>query len=281
MQRSDRIWVGTSGWSYPTWRRHLYEGIPARRWLAHAAETFGSLEINGSFYRQIAPETYRSWRDQTPRRFRFSLKGHRFVTHYKRLLDVERSIVMLRDSARGLGEKLAVVVWQLPSNLSADLPRLDGFLAALRVWPDVRHALEPRHRSWFTGEVEARLADARVAVCLSDAPDFPIWRTVTTDLVYVRLHGHTRKYASSYSRPHLRRWARDARRWAAAGRDVYVYFDNDAEGAAVRNALTFRAELDAVRTGRTARANSSGGRAFKTSPLRTRARRAMPTAFSR
>ena len=80
-------------------------------------------------------------------------------------------------------------------------------------------------------------------MCLSDAPDFPLWREVTADFVYVRLHGHTRKYRSRYSAAHLRRWAADARTWARAGRDVYVFFDNDAEGAAVRDALALRALL--------------------------------------
>jgi uncharacterized protein YecE (DUF72 family) len=233
--------VGTSGWVYPSWRDHLYQGIPVKRWLSHASRTFDSLEINGSFYTQIKRETYQRWRDETPPGFRFSLKGHRFVTHYKRLGEVEPSIVLLRDQARGLGDKLANVIWQLPAHFPADLDRLDGFLRALRAWPEVRHAIELRHRSWFTDRVAARLADAGVANAMGDAPDFPMWRAVTTDLVYVRLHGHTRKYASSYSPGLLRRWADDARRWNDEGRDVYVYLDNDAEGAAVRNALDLMA----------------------------------------
>jgi uncharacterized protein YecE (DUF72 family) len=116
----------------------------------------------------------------------------------------------------------------------------------------VRHALELRHRSWFTDEVAARLAAAGVANAMSDAPDFPMWRAVTTDLVYVRLHGHTRKYASSYAAASLRRWADDASRWNDEGRDVYVYLDNDAEGAAVTNALDLAAL--ASHAGRTRRA---------------------------
>ena len=82
-----------------------------------------------------------------------------------------------------------------------------------------------------------------MSVCLSDAPDFPMWREVTTDLIYVRLHGHTRKYASSYSAASLRRWAADVERWLSDGREVHVYFDNDAEGPAVRNARALQALL--------------------------------------
>jgi uncharacterized protein YecE (DUF72 family) len=236
-----RIYSGTSGWVYKGWRAHLYADTPVARWLEVASTTFDSLEINGSFYGQIAATTYARWRDATPPAFRFAVKGHRFVTHYKRLRDCRESIVRLREQARHLGPKLAVVLWQLPGNFACDLARLDDFLRALACWR-VRHAIELRHRSWFVAPVADRLRAAGVAVCLSDAPDFPMWREVTSDFVYVRLHGHTRKYASSYSGGSLRRWANDAQAWCAAGKDVFVYFDNDAEGHAVANARRF-AEL--------------------------------------
>src|SRR5690606_26668556 len=144
------------------------------------------------------------WYDQTPPHFRFALKGHRFVTHYKRLRDCEESITRLRDQVQPLREKLAAVVWQLPSRFQGDVARLVDFAHALAAWPDVRHALEMRHRTWFTPEVAATLGRAGIAVCMSDAPDFPMWRAVTTNMVYVRLHGHTRKYASCYREDTLR-----------------------------------------------------------------------------
>jgi uncharacterized protein YecE (DUF72 family) len=238
-----RAYVGTSGWVYKGWREHLYADAPVRRWLDIASHTFDALEINGSFYTQIKPETYARWRTETPEGFRFAVKGHRFVTHYKRLRDCADSVARLRDQASALGDKLAAVVWQLPSTFQRDDARLDDFLRALRAWP-VSHALELRHRSWFTDEVAARMRAANVAVCMGDAPDFPMWREVTSDLVYVRLHGHTRKYASSYSAASLKAWAADIERWLAEGRDVQIYFDNDAEGHAVRNAIALRALLD-------------------------------------
>jgi uncharacterized protein YecE (DUF72 family) len=108
---------------------------------------------------------------------------------------------------------------------------------ALRAWQTVGHSIELRHRSWFVPEVADLLRANNVAVCMGDAPDFPMWREVTATMVYVRLHGHTRKYASSYSEHSLRTWAGDAKRWLAEGRDVHIYLDNDAEGHAVRNAL--------------------------------------------
>jgi len=235
---TGQIYSGTSGWVYKGWRAHLYADTPVKRWLQVASSAFSSLEINGSFYTQIKPETYERWRAETPAGFRFAVKGHRFVTHYKRLRDCEDSIVRLRDQASGLGDKLAAVVWQLPGNFAIDLGRLDDFLRACGRWR-VRHAMELRHRSWFEPGVAARLREAGVAVCLSDAPDFPMWREITADFVYVRLHGHTRKYASSYSAASLARWAADARGWHDRGLDVFVYFDNDAEGHAVGNARGF------------------------------------------
>ena len=194
-----RTLVGTSGWVYKSWREHLYQGVPVKRWLEHASRVFPTLEINGSFYSQIKPETYARWAEVTPPEFRFSLKGHRFVTHYKRLRDCGDSIARLRDQARPLGDKLVCVLWQLPARMEADVPRLAGFLEDLRAWPEVRHAIELRHRSWFTDEVAGLLGAARVANAMGDAPDFPLWPAVTTDLVYARLHGHTRKYASRYA----------------------------------------------------------------------------------
>lgn len=229
-------------------------GVPLSKRLEHVGALFDAAEVNGSFYTQIARETYGRWAQQTPDHFRFAVKGHRYVTHYKRLAGCGDSVKRLRDQASGLGEKLAAVVWQLPASLARDDARLDDFLKALRAWPGARHVIEFRDASWFVDEVRARLERARVASCLSDAPDFPMWDAVTTDLVYVRLHGHTRKYASSYSMASLRRWARRARRWAREGRDVHVYLDNDAEGAAVRNAEALR---DLVTSARPRRATRS------------------------
>lgn len=247
MTERDRVYVGTSGWVYPTWRAHLYQGIPARRWLDVASRRFGTLEVNGSFYGQIRKETYERWREQVPVGFPLCVKGHRFLTHYKRLRDPAPSIDILRDQARGLGSSLRCVIWQLPANFHADIPRLRGFLEALiERWADVRHSFELRHTSWFTAEVADLLASAGMANCMGDAPDFPMWNAVTTDFVYVRLHGHTRKYASSYADASLLSWARKAEQWAKEGRRVYLFLDNDAEGAAVRNALKLQSILTAA-----------------------------------
>src|SRR5690606_21817587 len=121
--------------------------------------------------------------------------------------DAAGPIRLEREHAAGLGGDLAAVVWQLASNLRFDPQRLEDFCTQLGAWPETRHAIEMRHRSWFNDETADCLARHRVAACQSDSADWPMWDAVTTDLVYVRLHGHTRSYASRYSTATLKRWA--------------------------------------------------------------------------
>jgi uncharacterized protein YecE (DUF72 family) len=238
------IHVGTSGWVYDEWKQSFYAGAPRDGWLERYARSFDAVEANGTFYRLLAPRTLEGWRSRTPSSFTFTIKGHRFVTHHTRLRGAAEGVARCRDNAAPLGDKLAAVVWQLPASMRLHLPRLRELLAALDGWSEVRHALEPRHESWFCADVADELRAHRVAVCLSDAPTWPLWDAVTTDLVYVRLHGHTRLYASSYPAESLARWAERARAWRDEGRQVHVYFDNTAEGAAVGNALELRRRLD-------------------------------------
>ena len=233
-----QAYIGTSGWNYKSWRNGFYGDTPQNRWLRFCSQRFTGIEVNGTFYRLQEKSTFEKWRDQTPERFRFAIKGHRYVTHNKKLLDVEESVIRCRESVSPLGKRLAAVVWQLPAFLKKDTERLEKFLDALRHWKSTRHAIEFRHKSWFDDDVTECLKRHAVAVCMSDAPDWPIWEEVTTDLVYIRLHGHTRKYASSYSKHSLRKWAARIRHWLEENRAVHAYFDNDAEGAAPKNALT-------------------------------------------
>ena len=230
--------IGTSGWNYKSWRDGFYGDTPQKEWLRFCAERFTSIEVNGTFYRLQEKSTFKKWRDQTPDGFSFAIKGHRYVTHNKKLLDAEEPVIRCRDSASPLGKRLAAVVWQLPAFLKKDIERLEKFVRVLRHWETTRHAIEFRHKTWFDDEVADILREHGVAVCMSDAPDWPLWDAVTTDLVYIRLHGHTRKYASSYNKPALKRWATRIQGWLKQNRAVHVYFDNDAEGAAPQNALT-------------------------------------------
>jgi uncharacterized protein YecE (DUF72 family) len=240
---AGRIYVGLSGWSYPEWRDGFYKGVPRRRWLAHCAEHFNAVEVNATFYRMMAETTYAKWLAETPENFAFAIKGNRFVTHIDRLRAPEAPLARQRDNVQAMGSRLRVVLWQMPPRLGKDLTRLDRLVTALADWPEVRHALEFRDTSWFDDETAERLAAAKLAVCVSDAGDWPRWDRVTGDLVYVRLHGSPRTYYSRYDKRKLKRWAEHVRGWAAEGREVHVYFDNDAEGHAPYDALKLIAAL--------------------------------------
>lgn len=242
-----KAYIGTSGWNYKAWKDGFYAGVPQKDWLRYAACRFSGLEVNASFYRLLTAGTTERWYEQTPDDFRFAIKGHRFLTHNKKLADAEEPIKLQRASVAGLGHKLAVVLWQLPHRLKKNLARLQGFAEALDKWPKVRHALELRNESWFDDEVANALAQHNVAVSLSDAADWPMWARVTTDLVYVRLHGHPHTYASAYSESELDAWAECIRIWLSEGRTVHAYFDNDAEGAAPFDALKLAARVQGHR----------------------------------
>ncbi len=247
VKRAARSFIGTSGWIYDAWRDDFYDGVPQRDWLRFCAERFTGIEIDATHYRLQSVQTFRRWRDATPPGFRFAVKAHRYLTHNKKLKDPLAPIRLERSRAVGLGEKLAVVLWQLPHNFHCNLERLEAFARALRAWLKPRHAIEFRHPSWFVPEVAACLGAHRIAVCQSDAADWPRWDAVTTNLVYVRLHGRPLTYASGYAERELREWAAKVRRWTREGRDVHVYFDNDAYGEAPKNALRLIALLGAGR----------------------------------
>ncbi len=232
--------VGTSGYNYYHWRGKFYpEGLPSRNWLEHYASVFNTVELNVTFYRLPRPTTFARWYSCTPREFTFALKGNRAVTHTRRLRDAAAPVASFFERARELKEKLSVVLWQLPPSLKADLALLQEFCALLREVPGElapRHAFEFRHPSWFCPEVYALLEKNNFALCIADAPRWPTARLATADFVYIRFHGSEKLYASSYTRQQLEDWAAQISRWLAEGRDVYAYFNNDAEGHAVANA---------------------------------------------
>lgn len=212
-EATGRVRVGLSGWTYSEWRGDFYpEGLPAKQRLAYASERFSVLEVNASFYRTLRATTYAGWRDGAAPGTVFAVKGPKFVTHIRRLVDVEESLEKFWTSGvLGLGDALGPILWQLPPSLRFDAAVVDGFLTALPRERDgvrLRHALEPRHASWDAPEAESLLREHGVAFVTSDlAGRYPMFSKVTAELVYVRLHGHEQLYFSGYSREQLRQWA--------------------------------------------------------------------------
>lgn len=232
----NRLYIGTSGWSYASWKDDFYAGVPRKRWLEYYVSHFNALEIDTTAYHMMKPQVFDSWRERTPANFSFALKGHRYVTHVKRLNPPLQSIEYQRDNAAHLGGKLRAVLWQLPPLLQKDLARLQHFRELLAIWPNVRHVIEFRHASWFDVETASLMRAAGLAACQSHAADWPLWDVVTAELVFLRLHGRPQTYVSNYGKVALRRWADRISGWLDEGREVHAYFDNDSLGYAPHNA---------------------------------------------
>ncbi len=281
--------IGISGWTYPPWRGVFYpKDWVQKRELEYASRQVNSIEINGSFYSLQLPSSYRTWRDATPAGFLFSVKGSRFITHMKKLRDIE--IPLANFFASGvlcLGEKLGPFLWQLPPHLAYNEQRLADFFARLprsgdeaaalaenhderlrgRAWTKaegvgrLRHALEVRHESFVTPEFIALLREHDIALVVADtAGKWPFVEDVTSDFVYVRLHGDEELYVSGYTPAALDCWARKIRAWSGgktpreakriAGPpkhrkpcDVFAYFDNDVKVHAPYDAISLAHRL--------------------------------------
>lgn len=223
--------------------------MPLRDWLGYYARHFDTVELNSAFYRLPSVAAYEGWRAQVSARFLFAVKASRFLTHMKKLKNPRDPIRRMLLRARHLRTTLGPVLFQLPGFLRADLRRLDDFLLALdrqRYVRPLRAALEVRHPSWLEDAVITRLEAANVALCFHDWRALPVTAPVTAEFVYVRRHGTSpRTYHGSYTGAMLRRDARDIRAWLRRGLDVYVYFNNDFEAHAWRNALTLKQLLSA------------------------------------
>ena len=234
-----RCFVGTSGWSYRHWRGAFYpKGLKPAQELSFYAERLESVEVNGTFYRLIAEDTFRKWCDETPAGFVFACKGSRFLTHMKRLKDTGQGLARFFERVEALEGRLGPVVFQLPAHFKPDLERLAGFLDALPAAH--RYAFEFRDPAWFEPALLELLAKRNVALCLYEFAGRTAPLEVTADFVYIRLHGPDGPYQGSYGDGALEGWAERIRGWAKQGLDVYCYFDNDERAFAPRNALRLK-----------------------------------------
>ena len=261
----SRTRIGISGWRYAGWRGSFYpRGLPQRRELEYVSSLMDTVEINGSFYSLQRPERYEEWRRQTPDDFVFAVKGGRFITHMKKLRGVETPLAnFFASGVLALGAKLGPLLWQLPPNLGFDAERLEEFVdllprttaeaASIAERHDerlegraltvadadrpLRHAVEVRHPSYQCAELVDLLRRRDVGLVVADtAGKWPLMEDVTSDFVYVRLHGAEELYVSGYTDEALDRWADKVRAWGRCG-DVFVYFDND---------VKVRAPVDAI-----------------------------------
>lgn len=233
------VLVGTSGWQYRHWRGGFYpQDVAQRRWLEYYAGQFATVENNAAFYRLPPKETFEQWRARTPDGFVMAVKASRYLTHVRRLRDPEEPVRRMLGALAGLGDKLGPVLLQLPPRMQADPELLDRTLSLFP--PSMRVAVEPRDGSWWTDEIREVLTSRAAALCWADRggqPVTPLWRTA--DWGYLRFHEGTADPWPRYTERALSEWAdRAAATWPEPAA-VYVYFNNDQEGAAVLDAADF------------------------------------------
>lgn len=282
------VYIGISGWTYPKWRGVFYpEGLVQKKELYYASRAFHSIEINGTHYALQKPQSFQKWRDETPDDFVFSVKATRYITHIRRLNECEEPLAnFFASGLLVLGAKLGPILWQLPPSFRYDEDRLEAFLRLLphrahkaaalarrntlsegRAWLEadedrpIRHCMEVRHRSFMVPEFFEQLRRYKVAFVLADtAGKWPYAEDVTSDFMYLRLHGDSKLYVSGYTEEAISEWADRIRQWKngrqpgdarliteragpVEGRDVFVYFDNDAKVKAPRDAKRLREVL--------------------------------------
>ena len=289
------IRIGISGWRYAPWRGVWYpEGLAQRRELEFCGSHFPTVEINGSFYSLQRPEYYEQWYRETPPGFVFAVKGSRYITHLLRLNDIEKPLAnFFASGVLALRDKLGPFLWQFPPMFAYRRDRLARFFSLLprstraalalarrrdarlhgraRLSIDaerpLRHAVEIRHPSFMNDDFVSLLKEHGIGLVVADtAGKWPKMLHATADFVYVRLHGDIEIYTSGYSDQALAGWARRIRGWDRDGRDVYVYFDNDAKVKAPFDALRLMRRLglawapEGAPAGATLRADGAEGR---------------------
>ncbi|MBB2795343.1 UNVERIFIED_ORG: uncharacterized protein YecE (DUF72 family) [Rhizobium pisi] len=245
MKKTGTVRIGISGWTYAPWRGQFYpKGLPQKHELSYAARHFRSIEINGTFYGLQRPESFGRWRDETPEDFVFAVKGSRFITHMKRLQEIETPLAnFFASGLLRLGPKLGPILWQFPPNMAFDPALFESFLSLLPHDPDaatalakrhdgrlkgrawlksdadqpIRHAFEIRHESFRSPAFIEMLRRHNVALVCADTVEWPLLMDITADFIYCRLHGSEQLYVSGYEDEALDLWAERIRAWATGG----------------------------------------------------------------
>lgn len=253
-----KIYIGTSGFSYPHWEGGVFypKDLPKTKKLEYYSQNFNTVELNSPFYHLPEEKTFLNWKNKVPQDFVFAVKVSRVITHIKKLKGVKNVWQKFFKRAILLENKLGPFLFQFSSNFSAtnqNIKNLDGFLKFihvsscnyLRKFPRLRFAFEFRHISWFSENIyQVFKKYQNAAICLVDSPYWPLKEEITGDFVYIRMHGSKSLYSSNYSDDELRAWFLKIKKYLKPcseqnrrkNLDVYVYFNNDANGYAVKNA---------------------------------------------
>ena len=232
---TGKCFIGTSGWSYDHWAGVFYPpDLKTADRLNFYINHFNSVEINNTFYHLPTPFAFKSWKKIVPKNFIYALKGSRFLTHMKKLKDPKEPLHLFLERARLLKDNLGPVLFQLPPHWRCNTERLKEFVKLLP--SNMRFAFEFREPSWFNKEIYDILKENNIALCIYHMPEFESPIEVTAKFVYIRFHGTEFLYGGRYSKKELLKWADLINGFIKEGKDVYVYFNNDANGYAVINA---------------------------------------------
>jgi len=234
MERKGRIFIGTSGWVYKEWANDFYKGLKPKEHFQHYVAQFPTVEINATFYRLPNLKMVHGWRNKAPDGFIFAVKGSRYITHIKRLNNLESSVNMFIRRISPMKEKLGPLLWQLPPNFKKDLPRLEKFLK--RLPQPLSQAIEFRHPDWMSDDTFELLRNYNAGFVSVSSMRMPLNFSVTSDFVYIRFHGLAGGARHDYTREEMQPWADHIREQAATGKNVFVYFNNDLNVRAPNNA---------------------------------------------
>lgn len=238
MAKRGDIRIGTSGWHYDHWKERFYpKEAKAADLLPYYAQHFDTVEINNTFYNLPSAKTIREWKETVPKGFLFAAKASRYITHMKKLKDPKEATERFFRRVGELRSHQGPILFQLPPQWKRNPERLESLLEAL---PRGRFAFEFRDDSWFDEEINQSLRKHKAAFCIYDLAGEQSPHTVTTNWVYIRLHGPGDAYQGSYDNNALQEWASTIKGWAKEGRDVFCYFDNDQAAYAVQNALQLK-----------------------------------------
>jgi uncharacterized protein YecE (DUF72 family) len=240
------IFIGTSGYTYTHWRKVFYPpDLASSKWLEFYSQYFNSVELNVTFYRLPKKEVFKSWYKRTPKDFKFIVKGSRFITHIKRLKDCSDSLKIFFENVSFLKEKLACVLWQLPPSLKGNLAILKNFIKLLKKkYSFTLHSFEFRNQTWFSKETYQLLENNNINLCIADSPNFPTYEILTSSFIYLRFHGGKILYGSNYSEEEIKKWTKKVKNWLKKKNLLFAFFNNDAYGFAVKNALKFKELLE-------------------------------------
>lgn len=240
---TSKYFVGTSGWHYEHWRGLYYPVELAKpKWLKFYSKQFNTVELNNSFYHLPTEKAFITWRESSPENFVFAVKVSRFITHIKKLRNIGSASDNFLSRACLLQNKLGPLLYQLPPNMKRNDGVLESFLSILP--QEYHHVFEFRHESWIDDAVFEILRRHKVGLCVFDMPGFICPLVATSDFAYIRFHGSGDMYASCYSDEELSQWAKKIAKLGKEVQAVYIYFNNDAEAFAVKNALTLAGYLE-------------------------------------